>query len=300
MKIYAFEELDEWLDAIPLAARRALDATGVKLTALTWRRMRGSARVAITSLGSSERKVDAARVRDLLAEESVPFESVTAAFDPPAGLPVDLARALGEGRPLDAARWRAIAPLDRYTLARLARRGRGEKLRRAYDEIFEAPHTARPLSTHLDAKGEVHMVDVGDKDVTARVAMARADVHMLAETATRLRSGGAPKGDVLATARVAAIQAAKRTSDLIPLCHVVALTKVEVDIRVDERSVTLYVRVEARDRTGVEMEAMTAASVGALTIYDMLKGIDRGMTFGVALLEKAGGKTGRWTRETRD
>jgi cyclic pyranopterin monophosphate synthase len=295
MKIYAFEEIDEWLDAIPLAARRALDTCGAKLTAVAWRRMRSGARVAITSLGS-DKKVDAARVRDLLVEEDVPYEAVTAVIDPPAGgLSTDLVRALGEARPLDAARWRTLAPLDRYALVRLARRGRSDRLRRAYDEIV-ADHAARPISTHLDAKGEVHMVDVGNKDVTARVAIARAEVRMMPETLARLRAGATPKGDVLATARVAAIQAAKRTSDLIPLCHAIALTRVDVDIRTDERTLTVDVRVEARDRTGVEMEAMVGASTGALTIYDMLKGMDRGMTFGVSLLEKSGGKSGVWTR----
>ncbi len=294
MKIYAFEELDEWLDAIPLAARRALDASGARLTAVAWRRMRSGARVAITSLGS-QKKVDAARVRDLLVEEDVPCETVTAAHDPSAALPADLVRALGESRPLEVARWRSLSPLDRYALVRLARRGRSEKLRRAYDEIAR-DHGDRPISTHLDAKGEVHMVDVGAKDVTARVAIARAEVKMQDETLSRLRAGATPKGDVLATARIAAIQAAKRTSDLIPLCHAIALTRVEVDIQLEHRHLTIDVRVEARDRTGVEMEAMVGASVGALTIYDMLKGIDRGMTFDVSLLEKSGGKSGTWTR----
>ncbi len=295
MKIYAFEDIDEWLDTIPLAARRALDACGAKLTAVAWRRMRSGARVAITSLGS-EKKVDGPRVRDLLVEEDVPCETITAAMDPPAsGLPADLVRALGEARPLEASRWRTLAPLDRYTLCRLARRGRSDRLRRAYDEILADPAT-RPISTHLDAKGEVHMVDVGGKDVTARVAVARAEVRMMPETLARLRAGATPKGDVLATARVAAIQAAKRTSDLIPLCHAIALTRVDVDIHAGERVLTVDVRVEARDRTGVEMEAMVGASTGALTIYDMLKGIDRGMTFGVSLLEKSGGKSGTWTR----
>ena len=294
MKIYAFEDIDEWLDAIPLAARRALDTTGAKLTAVAWRRMRSGTRVAITSLGT-ERKVDTARVRDLLVEEDVAYEAVTVVHDPPAAtLPADLPRSLGEARPMDAARWRALSPLDRYTLARLGRRGKTEKLRRAYDEIDAGAQT---LSTHLDAKGEVHMVDVGAKDVTARVALARAEVRMLPETAARLRAGATPKGDVLATARIAAIQAAKRTSDLIPLCHAIALTRVEVDIALADRGLTIDVRVEARDRTGVEMEAMVGASVGALTIYDMLKGIDRGMSYAVTLLEKSGGKSGTWMRE---
>ncbi len=155
---------------------------------------------------------------------------------------------------------------------------------------------SRALSTHLNAHGEVRMVDVGHKDVTVRYAVARAQVRMLGETVARLRSGTTPKGDVLATARIAAIQAAKRTPDLIPLCHLVALTKVDVAITLAKWGVSIDVRAEARDRTGVEMEALVGASAGALTIYDMLKGVDRGMSFDVALLEKSGGKSGAWTR----
>jgi cyclic pyranopterin phosphate synthase len=159
-------------------------------------------------------------------------------------------------------------------------------------------HATVPLSSHLDAKGEVRMVDVGKKDVTVRHAAARAHVHMRRQTATRLREGATPKGDVLATARVAAIMAAKRTPEIIPLCHAIALTRVEVDISLAGRGAIVDVRVEARDRTGVEMEAMVAASAAALTIYDMLKGIDRGITFDVALLQKSGGKSGTFDRTT--
>ena len=156
---------------------------------------------------------------------------------------------------------------------------------------------AKKLSTHLNARGEVHMVDVGAKSTTARVAVARARVRMSRATLQRLHEGTTPKGDVLATARVAAIMAAKRTPELIPLCHTVALTRVGVDIKLTDWGASIDVSAEARDRTGVEMEAMVAASAGALTLYDMLKGIDRSITFDVALLEKSGGKSGAWTRE---
>lgn len=155
---------------------------------------------------------------------------------------------------------------------------------------------APPLSTHLDAQGHVHMVDVGLKDVTARKAVARAHVVMAAETAARLRRGDTPKGDVLATARIAGIQAAKRTPELIPLCHAIALTKVTVDITVGTRGATVVATAEARDRTGVEMEAMVAASAAALTLYDMLKGVDRAISFSVELAEKTGGKSGTFRR----
>jgi cyclic pyranopterin monophosphate synthase len=152
--------------------------------------------------------------------------------------------------------------------------------------------------THLDARGQAHMVDVGAKDTTARTARALAVVRMDKATIARLASGETPKGDVLATVRIAAIQAAKRTPELIPLCHGIALTKVTVDIEIDDRAslVRIVVTANANDRTGVEMEAMTGASVAALTLYDMLKAVDRGMTFDVRLLAKAGGKSGDWAR----
>ncbi len=159
-----------------------------------------------------------------------------------------------------------------------------------------------PLSTparltHLTEEGHAHMVDVGAKDETARRAVAQARVRMDAATFQRLVSGDTPKGDVLATARIAGIQAAKRTSELIPLCHVVFLTKVEIAIALADGVVTIEATAEARDRTGVEMEALVAASTAALTLYDMLKAIDRGMSYDVRLIEKAGGKSGDWRRE---
>ena len=151
--------------------------------------------------------------------------------------------------------------------------------------------------THLTEDGDARMVDVGPKDVTSRRAVARARVQMSAATFERLASGETPKGDVLAAARIAGIQAAKRTSELIPLCHMVALTRVEIAIRLEGGQAIVEATAEARDRTGVEMEAMVAASTAALTLYDMLKAIDRGMTFDVALVEKTGGKTGTWRRD---
>jgi len=153
-----------------------------------------------------------------------------------------------------------------------------------------------PLSSHLSPKGEVRMVDVGRKEATVRVAVAVARVEMSPSTIERLRSGDTPKGDVLATARIAGIQAAKKTSDIIPLCHAIHLTKVEIDVEVDDVGARVTATVEARDRTGVEMEAMVAASASALTLYDMLKGIDRDIAFTVLLAEKRGGKSGEWVR----
>lgn len=142
------------------------------------------------------------------------------------------------------------------------------------------------------------MVDISEKDVTERVAIATARVRMRAATRTLLLSGKAPKGDVLAVARVAAIQATKRTPDLIPLCHQIALTGCTVEMTPHGTDmIEVRVEVRAADRTGAEMEALVGASIGALTIYDMLKAVDRAMTIEqVALLEKRGGKSGRYTR----
>jgi cyclic pyranopterin phosphate synthase len=150
--------------------------------------------------------------------------------------------------------------------------------------------------THLTGEGHAHMVDVGAKDVTARRATARARVRMSHDTFQKLASGDTPKGDVLAAARIAGIQASKLTPQLIPLCHSVALTKVEVEIRLDGGAAIVDATAEARDRTGVEMEAMVAASTAALTLYDMLKAVDRGMSFDVCLLSKSGGRSGDWSR----
>jgi cyclic pyranopterin phosphate synthase len=151
--------------------------------------------------------------------------------------------------------------------------------------------------THFNAAGDAHMVDVGDKAVTARVAVASGRIRMLPATFALVRDGTAKKGDVLGVARIAAIQGAKRTAELIPLCHPIPLTRVAVDFELDEAAsaVTCIARTETRGRTGVEMEALTAVQVGLLTIYDMCKAVDRGMVIeAVHLLEKHGGKSGDW------
>lgn len=156
--------------------------------------------------------------------------------------------------------------------------------------------------THLDDQGRARMVDVGAKDETEREAVAGGRVRMRAETLALLRSGNLPKGDVLGTARVAGIMAAKRTSELIPLCHPLLLTNVAVDFAYDEETpaVILTATVRCRGRTGVEMEALTAVSVAALTIYDMAKAVERGMVIeDIRLLEKRGGKSGEWTLTPR-
>lgn len=152
--------------------------------------------------------------------------------------------------------------------------------------------------THFDAQGQAHMVDVADKASTHRRATAEGWIEMLPATLELIESGNAKKGDVLGVARIAAIQAAKKTSDLIPLCHPLALTRVAVEFTVDQarNAVCCRASVETVGQTGVEMEALTAVQVGLLTIYDMCKAVDRGMTMtGVRLVEKMGGKSGRWT-----
>ena len=154
--------------------------------------------------------------------------------------------------------------------------------------------------THFDAEGQAHMVDVGAKSETRRVAVATGAITMLPVTFAMVREGTAKKGDVLGIARIAAIQGSKRTSELIPLCHPIPLTRVAVDFDLDAQPDTVVVTVTAETvgRTGVEMEALTAASVALLTIYDMLKAVDRGMTMsGIRLLEKLGGKSGHWISE---
>ena len=154
--------------------------------------------------------------------------------------------------------------------------------------------------THFDTTGQAHMVDVGAKNETHRIAVATGTISMKPETLAIIQSGNAKKGDVLGIARIAAIMGAKRTSDLIPLCHPLALTRVTVEFEIDadKSCVKCTAQVETFGKTGVEMEALTAVQVGLLTVYDMCKAVDRGMTItNVAVLEKRGGKSGNWSRD---
>jgi len=149
--------------------------------------------------------------------------------------------------------------------------------------------------THLDADGAAHMVDVGDKAVTNRRAVATGHIAVAADALAAIRDGAAKKGDVLAVARVAGIMAAKKTADLIPLCHPLPLTRVTLDLVLDAAGITATALAATDGKTGVEMEALTAVSVALLTIYDMAKAMDRGMTISnIRLLEKTGGKSGDW------
>ncbi|MGL4575227.1 MAG: cyclic pyranopterin monophosphate synthase MoaC [Burkholderiaceae bacterium] len=153
--------------------------------------------------------------------------------------------------------------------------------------------------THFDAAGQAHMVDVADKAITKRIAVAQGRIRMQPATLALIQAGNAKKGDVLGIARIAAIQAAKKTSDLIPLCHPLALTRVAVEFEVSQKDSTITCRatVECEGKTGVEMEALAAVSVGLLTIYDMVKAVDRGMEIAeVSLQRKEGGKSGTFVR----
>ncbi|MBQ0932634.1 cyclic pyranopterin monophosphate synthase MoaC [Ideonella sp. 4Y16] len=157
--------------------------------------------------------------------------------------------------------------------------------------------------THFDAHGQAHMVDVGAKTETHRIARAAGSIRMQPETLALIASGSAKKGDVIGIARIAAIQAAKRTADLVPLCHPLPLTRVAVDFRLDEASSSVHCEVQAETvgKTGVEMEALTAVQVGLLTIYDMCKAADKGMVMtDIRLLEKQGGKSGHWVAASTD
>jgi cyclic pyranopterin phosphate synthase len=287
MRVYLFERIDDSLDLVPLAARRALDAAGIKISLDVWQKAPLATRHAITTLGGAE-QVQASTVHAVVVGAKVPWSQVPSAEEPsPDAVPAELSSAVTE------LSWRALDPLDRYSLWKVARgKHPAEVLPRACAEIV-------PLSTHVGVRGEAHMVDVAGKQVTSRRAVARARVTMAAATLARLRAGDVAKGDVLATARIAGIQAAKRTADLIPLCHSIALTRVTIELSLDahEDAVAIEATAEALDRTGVEMEALTGASVAALTVYDMLKSVDRGMRITVELAEKAGGKTGTWLRK---
>lgn len=153
--------------------------------------------------------------------------------------------------------------------------------------------------THFNSQGEAHMVDVGDKPVSQRRAVAEGSIYMQAETLKLILEGKHKKGDVLGIARVAGIMAAKKTADLIPLCHPISITHIEIDLQPRKGDSAIYCRAvtETRDQTGVEMEALTAVQIALLTIYDMCKAVDRGMKItDIRLLEKTGGKSGHWTR----
>jgi cyclic pyranopterin phosphate synthase len=304
--VYSFEALLPHLDSPPIAARRALEHAGLRLSVEGWRSLATEERERLTLAGTAEH-VDTAEVVSIVRRASPAAADVVRGSDPDATTPPEgVVRALAASRPLDAldaGRWARLRAIDRYALA-LAHRG--AVARSASSSFAEAAEailgpTEPDLSSHLTQAGEVHMVDVARKPQTARRAVASGSILMRRETLERLVSREAPKGVVLATARLAAIMAAKRTHELVPLCHLVALTHVEVAL--EPRSagtrgaVDVTATVDAFDRTGCEMEAMVAVTTACLTVYDMLKGIDRDMVLtDVKLLEKSGGRSGHYVR----
>jgi cyclic pyranopterin monophosphate synthase len=293
VKLYSFDGIDASLDLVPVAARRALDLAGFKPSLEVWRALSLEARQAIVEAGSGQ-GVDIQRVEQALSARSAPRVGLFA--DPSAQQVTEEVRAAyGSERPISDAVWLGLSPLDRYALAKVAGRPKEERLAAAYQEIIG--HSA--VSTHVAPAGGARMVDISQKPASLRQAVAETRVSMSEEAFQRVESQSVPKGDVLGTARLAGIMAAKRTADLIPLCHPLALTKllVELDLDHERCEITVRATVEAFDRTGVEMEALTAVSVAALTVYDMLKGIDRGMEIGpTRLLRKSGGRTGDFSR----
>jgi cyclic pyranopterin monophosphate synthase len=293
VKLYSFDGVDATLGLLPLAARRALDVTGLKVSLEAWRALPLESRRALVEAGAGS-TVDVERVTALLpAGEVSRIEPLSEPRE--SAIPEELSKAFGPTRPISRALWQALSPLDRYALCKVASRGNPERVTAAYAEIVG--HSA--LSTHLGPAGGARMVDVAQKAASLRQAIAETRVTMSADAFARVKSSTVPKGDVLGTARLAGIMAAKRTSELIPLCHPLSLTKVELSLELDDALHAISVRatVEAFDRTGVEMEALTAVSVAALTVYDMLKGIDRAMEIGpTRLVAKSGGRTGDFTR----
>ena len=293
MKLYSFDGVDATLDLLPLAARRALDVAGLKVSLEAWRALPLDARRVIVESGSGP-VVDAARVEAALGPQ--PVQRIERSTEPSmSAVPAELVSALGSARPVSQALWNALSPLDRYALLKVASRGKPDRLQAAYAEIVG--HSA--LSTHLGPAGGARMVDVSQKTASHRHAVAESRVSMSADAFARVKTATVPKGDVLGTARLAGIMAAKRTAELIPLCHPLSLTKLELSLELDDAASAISVRatVEAFDRTGVEMEALTAVSVAALTVYDMLKGIDRAMEIGpTRLVTKSGGRSGDFAR----
>jgi molybdenum cofactor biosynthesis protein MoaC len=293
MRVFAFEDIDPALPLMPLAARRALDVAGQRLSLKAWQHLPIEARRALVLAGSDE-SVPVTSVKAALADavprpDPQPADDEARLAEPPAPLRLRL----GVDPP---AVWARLRKLERFALWHVATRAKTARIDEALAEIL-APATLSHVSlSHIDERGQARMVDVGPKTATHRTAVAGAVVRMRPDTAGLLAHGAA-KGDVLAAARIAGIMAAKRTSELIPLCHPLALTRVTVDFEVDGGTVRVRATAEAHDRTGVEMEAMTAASIAALTIYDMLKAAERGITIDeLALLEKTGGRSGHYKR----
>jgi cyclic pyranopterin phosphate synthase len=288
---FAFDPVDAAFELVPMAARRALDHAGVKLSLDGWQSLDLEDRRSLWTIGSSP-DIDVRAVQRIVGAASPSPRSTDPMLDPSADrVPSELTKLLGEERPLLTAVWSSLEPLERWVLVKLAQGQKHERLALAYDELVGA---GQRLS-HLNARGEARMVATTEKSVTVRRAVAHAVIEMTEAAHRCLVVGNAPKGDVLGTARIAGIMAAKRTSELIPLCHPVHVTRIDLELEVSTSTPSVEVRaaVTAVDRTGVEMEALVAASTAALTIYDMLKAVDRTMVIReIRLLEKSGGRSG--------
>lgn len=286
--VFRFEKIGEDLPIMPYAVRRLLDLSGLHLSLAAWEKLPIGRRRALVEEGA--RPVPSGGVEDLLQGADPPATSVPKRCmeNDPAKLQ-EVRNALGTSRPLTDAVWARLSPLARYAFLKNA--AKTEKLPSIYDEVV-----GHGL-THLDPHGEAHMVSVEAKAVSARRAVAAAEVHLSEEVRRHIREGRVPKGDVLATARIAGIMAAKRTHELIPLCHPIAISGVEVSLSFTPLGVEVTAEVRAIDRTGVEMEALVAASTAALTIYDMVKSLDRWATVqSLRLLQKEGGRSGNVVR----
>lgn len=297
--IFPFEEQTEDLSLMPLAARRALDTAGLALSLEAWRSLDLVARETLVAAGAAT--VVVLEKVDTVCWLATPApKRITAVADPEA-MPSSVSTLLDDAGAELGRAWSTLTPLERYALAKLSQSQRRspEELKKRLIVATQAILAKRSRLSHLTEAGEAHMVDVSKKETSARSATARGFIRLQAATLAALRSGKTPKGDVLATARIAGIQAAKRTPELIPLCHAIALTGVEVELRLESEPPGVAIEATARalDRTGVEMEALVAVSVAGLTLYDMLKSIDRGMTItAVELVSKSGGRSGDFRR----
>jgi cyclic pyranopterin phosphate synthase len=294
VKLFAFDDIDANLELLPIAARRALDHAGLKLSREGWLSLPLQARRRVVELGS-DNLVETSSLPELVRSASPPPTQIEPFPDPSANaVPVEVERALKD-QPLPPGVWSALPALERYALLKASMSKSPDRFSRAFAEIVGQS----AFSSHVAPGGGARMVRVGDKVVSERSASAQSRVSMSREAFERLERADAPKGDVLGTARIAGIQGAKRTWELIPLCHPLALTKADVsfELEASTRSVVVRATVECVDRTGVEMEALCAASVAALTIYDMLKAFDRGMQIGpTELVAKSGGRSGDFRR----
>jgi cyclic pyranopterin phosphate synthase len=292
-RLFAFDEINDKLELVPLAARRVLDALGSKLSLEGWRSLTLEDRFALVQLGSAA-TIEESAARLILQRANPLPRAIDPIQDPQENeIPSPVVARLPPGFLLTKVAWSALSPLERWVLDKSSKSKNVEKFSLACAEILEQ----KSKLSHLSEAGEAHMVATTEKTVTTRTAIATSQVTLSAEAYQMLLEGNAKKGDVLGTARIAGIMAAKQTSQLIPLCHPIQITKVELTLTPSDRKVLILAEVVAVDRTGVEMEAMVAASVAALTVYDMLKAVDRSMVIGpTALLRKSGGKSGEFVR----